>query len=195
MITPQLKETILAVAEFSAEEMEFIGQCFISREFRPKEHILLQGNKSKEIYFIVSGLVRAYHIKKAKEVTTYLSGDGDFISSYAAFITQTPSLEFIQCIEATHTLSISYDRMQELYDRIPGWQLVGRVLTERNFLCMAKRVLELHSSSAKEKYLDFIQHAPAKVAQRTPLIYVASFLGIVPESLSRIRREITSKNS
>jgi hypothetical protein len=68
---------------------------------------------------------------------------------------------------------------------------VGRILAEQNYLCMADRVFKLQMISAKEKYLTFLESAPTKIIQRTPLIYIASFLGITPESLSRIRQNIS----
>ncbi|SDN05694.1 cAMP-binding domain of CRP or a regulatory subunit of cAMP-dependent protein kinases [Pedobacter steynii] len=189
MINNDLKEQILSAATFSAEELEMISRCFVANRYDQKEHILSEGNKSSCIHFIVSGLVRVYHFKDAKEVTTYLACDGGFAASYSSFITQGLSSEYIQCLENTHTLSISYEKMQWLYQQLAQWQVVGRILAEQNYLCMADRILNLHSSPAKEKYLKFLQTSPAKIVQQTPLIYVASFLGIAPESLSRIRRE------
>ncbi len=81
--------------------------------------------------------------------------------------------------------------MQKLYTEIPNWERVGRILAEQNYLCMADRLLKLQMIPAKEKYLTFLQTSHPKIIQRTPLIYIASYLGITPESLSRIRQSIS----
>ena len=81
--------------------------------------------------------------------------------------------------------------MQELYEVIPQWQKIGRILSEQNLLCFADRLLKLQSIPAKEKYQEFLKTASEKIIQRTPLIHIASYLGITPESLSRIRSEIS----
>lgn len=78
-----------------------------------------------------------------------------------------------------------------MYKEIPNWERVGRILAEQNYLCMADRVLKLQMIPAKEKYHTFLASAPVKIIQRTPLLYIASFLGITPESLSRIRQNIS----
>jgi nicotinic acid mononucleotide adenylyltransferase len=82
-------------------------------------------------------------------------------------------------------------QMQELYEKIPQWQKIGRILSESTVVCLSERLIKIHSIPAKEKYLDFLKTSPEKIIQRTPLIHIASFLGIAPESLSRIRKEIS----
>src|SRR5690606_9579183 len=138
--------------------------------------LLSAGQISREIYFIVEGLMRTYHLIDGKEVTTYLSCDGGLISAYSGFINQTASYEYIQCLEDSELLAISYDKMQKLYHEIPAWEKVGRILAEQNYLCMADRVLKLQMIPAKEKYLNFIETQAPKIVQQTPLIHIASFL-------------------
>lgn len=186
-----LKKQISSIATFTENEIEKIVSSFEYAKFKPKEYLSSIGTTSKEIYFIINGLARVYYLKNGKEVTTYLSSDDGFIASYSSFINQTHSFENIQCIEECEVLSISYTKMQMLYTEIPNWERVGRILAEQNYLCMADRLLKLQMIPAKEKYLTFIQTSHSKIIQRTPLIYIASYLGITPESLSRIRQSIS----
>ncbi|MCS3557525.1 hypothetical protein M2409_005266 [Sphingobacterium sp. JUb21] len=81
--------------------------------------------------------------------------------------------------------------MQELYETVPQWERIGRFFSEQNVLCLADRLLKLQSIPAKEKYLEFLKTSSEKIVKRTPLIHIASYLGITPESLSRIRSEIS----
>ena len=186
-----LKKQILSIATFTENEIEKIISSFEYAKFKPKEYLSTIGTTSNEIYFIINGLARVYYLKNGKEVTTYLSSDDGFIASYSSFINQTHSFENIQCIEECEVLSISYTKMQKLYTQIPNWERVGRILAEQNYLCMADRLLKLQMIPAKEKYLTFLQTSHPKIIQRTPLIYIASYLGITPESLSRIRQSIS----
>jgi CRP-like cAMP-binding protein len=186
-----LRKQILSIAAFAENEIEKIVTSFEYAKFKPKEYLATIGTTSNKIYFIINGLARVYYLKNGKEVTTYLSSDNGFIASYSSFINQTHSFENIQCIEECEILSISYTKMQKLYAEIPNWERVGRILAEQNYLCMADRLLKLQMIPAKEKYLTFLQTSHPKIIQRTPLIYIASYLGITPESLSRIRQNIS----
>lgn len=186
-----LKERIQAVASFSEQELELIASRFRQEHFAARSHILKQGERSRSIYFVVKGLLRVYHLKDGKEITTYLACEEGFVSSFFSFVNQEPSAEYIQCIENTELLSVSREAMYDLYTKIPAWQAVGRVLAEQNYLCMAARVLQLQMVPAREKYLAFLRDTDPRIVQRTPLVHIASFLGIAPESLSRIRRQIS----
>lgn len=191
IVNPSLQKQITSIASFSENEIEMIDSCFEYESFKAKEFLSEMGKTNNKIFFIVEGLARVYYLKDGKEITTYLSCDDGFIASYSSFINQTQSFENIQCIEDCEVLSITFEKMQFLYKEIPNWERVGRILAEQNYLCMADRVLKLQMIPAKEKYQTFLASAPAKIIQRTPLIYIASFLGITPESLSRIRQDIS----
>jgi CRP-like cAMP-binding protein len=186
----QLQEQLLSIAPFSNQELDCILSSFKQKTFRKGEHWLKGGNVAKEIGFITNGLARIYYLFEGKDITTYLACDNGFISSLGSFINQTPSFEFIQFIEDSQIITLSFEQMQELYKKIPNWQKVGRVIAEKNYLCMADRVMKLQMIPAKEKYLNFLDTAQPKVIQKTPLIYIASYLGITPESLSRIRKNL-----
>ncbi|UKJ08965.1 Crp/Fnr family transcriptional regulator [Solitalea lacus] len=182
-----LKQKILSYSSFSDEELKLILSKFTSNTFKGKEFLLPQDKICTAIYFVTKGLVRTYYVRDGKEVTTYLACDDQFISAYTSFITQSASVEMMQAIEQTEVLSISYKNMQELYKAVPNWQIIGRLLAEYNYICIADRVLKLQGIPAKEKYANFLVTTPLKIVQRTPLIHIASYLGITPESLSRIR--------
>ncbi|MDI9311936.1 MAG: Crp/Fnr family transcriptional regulator [Limnohabitans sp.] len=177
--------------KFTDTELKIITSKFKHHKYKSKEYILKEGQTSTELHFIVVGLARVFYHNDGKEINTYLACDDGFISSYSSFINQSRAVESIQCLEDTETFSIDFNAMQELYASIPNWQKMGRILAESTVLCLADRLLKLHSIPAKQKYIDFLNTSPKKIVQRTPLIQIASFLGITPESLSRIRKEIS----
>lgn len=186
-----LKQHILSFVTFSDQELALIVSKFTHHSYETKGFILSEHKVSSDIHFIVDGLVRTYYVKDGKEITTYLASDHGFIASYPSFINQTASIEQIQCLEPTQTLAISYRDMQELYRLIPQWEKIGRILAEQNVLCLADRLFKLQAIPAKEKYLEFLKTSSDKIVRRTPLLHIASFLGIAPESLSRIRKTIS----
>ncbi|MCO4291940.1 Crp/Fnr family transcriptional regulator [Solitalea sp. MAHUQ-68] len=186
-----LKQKILSYSTFTVEELELILSKFTATTFKAKEFLLSEEKICASVYFITKGLVRTYYVRDGKEITTYLACDDQFISAYTSFITQSASVEMMQAIEETEVLSVSYKNMQELYQAVPNWQVIGRLLAEYNYICMADRVLKLQGIPAKEKYANFLATSPFKIVQRTPMIHIASYLGITPESLSRIRNGIS----
>lgn len=182
---------ISTYARFSETDIAIIKSKFTQHKFKQKEYILEEGQVSTHLHFIAIGLVRIFYVKDSKEITSYLSSDNGFVSSYSSFINQSKSYEYIQCLEKSQTLAITYKDMQELYEAVPQWERIGRFFSEQNVLCLADRLLKLQSIPAKEKYLEFLKTSSEKIVQRTPLIHIASYLGITPESLSRIRSEIS----
>ncbi|MES2778205.1 MAG: cyclic nucleotide-binding domain-containing protein [Bacteroidota bacterium] len=108
MISENLKKQVVSFWKLSTTDLEIIASKFTYNEFRQKEYILVEGKISTHLHFIESGLVRVFHLREAKETTTYLSSDNGFVSSYSSFINQTKSVENIQCLEKTETLSISF---------------------------------------------------------------------------------------
>jgi len=186
-----LKQNILSFVTFSDQELDLIVSKFRLNSYEAKGFILSEHNISSDVHFIVNGLTRTYYVRDGKEITTYLASDHGFVSSYPSFINQAKSIESIQCIESTTTLSISHRDMHELYRLIPQWEKIGRILAEQTVLCLADRLFKLQAIPAKEKYLEFLKTASDKIVRRTPLLHIASFLGIAPESLSRIRKNIS----
>ncbi len=188
----ELIDKIRQIVQVNDDEINLISNSFEVHNYAARAYIHQAGRICKKVHFIQKGLVRVFHLRDEEEVTSYLACDDGFVSSYSSFINQTSAFESIQCLEPTITLAITFQKMQELYRNVPCWEKVGRILAEQNFLCVSDRLLKLQTVPAKEKYLNFLQTAPPKIVQRTPSIHVASFLGIKPESLSRIRKEIIS---
>lgn len=162
-----------------------------NHEFKAREVIVRQGNVATSIYYVARGLLRTYHLKDGKEINTYFACDGQFISTYSSFITQTPSFEYLETIEDSIIYSLSFHMLTALYGRSSKFEKLGRILAEKNYLCVLDRTMAMQTKTAKEKYLDFMKSYDKKIVQRVPQHQIASFLGMAPESLSRIRKEIS----
>ncbi len=159
-------------------------------ELLPARHQLLQpGQIARKIYFIERGLIRGYNLHAGQEISSWFMCEGDFVISVVSFLTQQPSTEYLELLESSTLYSIEYAQMNELYSKFPEFNYVGRVLTERYYVHSEQRAYQLRTLSAKDRYTQIVQEFPF-LLQRVPLRYLASHLGMTPETLSRMRAKI-----
>lgn len=154
-----------------------------------RQQLLKPGQVARRIYFVEKGLVRGYTLHAGQEISSWFMGEGEFVISIVSFFTQQPSTEYLELLESSELYSIDYAQLHELYHTFPEFNYVGRVLTERYYVQSEQRVYQLRTSSARERYTQLVQGFPHLV-QRVPLKYLASHLGMTPETLSRMRARI-----
>lgn len=171
-------------------EWETFQQHLVYREFEAKSLVVREGMTAQNIYFIESGLMRSYYLEDGKEINTYFSCDGSLITVFSSFLRQKASVECLEAVEKSKTYTLSYNALYSLYTQFPKFERFGRILAEQNYLCILDRTTLMQTRTAKQRYLDFIKTTDSKIIQGIPLYQIASFLGIAPESLSRIRREL-----
>ncbi|WP_343304636.1 Crp/Fnr family transcriptional regulator [Chitinophaga niabensis] len=159
-------------------------------EFFRKGEIIQENNKiNRQCYFVFKGLVMASYIKdNGEEVTSWFMRENDVVISVRSFFTQQPSREVIIALEDTICISLSYEFLQKIYGVFTEFNFVGRVLTEKYYIQMEERAYSLRMDNATQRYNKLLTNHP-DILQRVPLKYIASYLGITPQSLSRIRRK------
>lgn len=151
-----------------------------------------EGKRSTKIGYVSSGLLHSYQIdQKGNQVTTNFFSSGNYCGSFYAFYCQKPALDSIEAINDVRMHIISFDRLHELFESSLELNQIGRKSIEE--VCIQKdlRLSQMLKMSATERYLSFVKSHP-EVIKYSPLKYIASYLGMKPESLSRIRREIIS---
>ncbi|WP_044209908.1 Crp/Fnr family transcriptional regulator [Flammeovirga sp. OC4] len=186
----KLKKQLIQLIQITSAEWDVLKEKLIKREYKAKEIITTEGKVENSVYFIEEGLIRSFYLQDGKEINTYFACDGQFISSYSSFIAQTPSLESLETIEKSSVYAISFETMTELYQKAAKFEKLGRLMAEKNYLCVIERTRKMQTLTAKEKYLDFLETYDEKIIQRVPQHQIASYLGIAPESLSRVRKQI-----
>ncbi|WMN12080.1 Crp/Fnr family transcriptional regulator [Marivirga salinae] len=173
------------------KEWEEFSKHLIRKEYKSNTVLLEEGKTAKTLYFIESGLLRTYKNLEDKEVTTYFACDSQFITVFSSFLNQIKSLENLEVIEDSIVYELSFHNLIQLYKESSKFEKFGRILAERNHICALERSLTMQTKTARHKYLYFLENYDKKIAQRVPQHQIASFLGIAPESLSRVRKEIS----
>ncbi|MBD0404065.1 Crp/Fnr family transcriptional regulator [Flammeovirga sp. EKP202] len=186
----ELKKQLFQLIQITSAEWDVLKEKLIKQEYKAKKIITTEGKVENSVYFIEEGLIRSYYLQDGKEINTYFACDGQFISSYSSFIAQSPSLESLEAIEKSRVYAISFETMTELYQKAAKFEKLGRLMAEKNYLCVIDRTRKMQTLTAKEKYLDFLETYDEKIIQRVPQHQIASYLGIAPESLSRVRKQL-----
>jgi CRP-like cAMP-binding protein len=184
----ELKELITSKTKLDSASLEEILLLFEERTVKKGAHLLQKGQLCTQYYFIKEGCVRIY-LKEAVEITGWIAFENEFFSELASLKKQVPTQFYIQAIENTKLHVISKQNMDVLYERFPEWQGFGREIWEDAFLRVIDGIIAHQTLSAEAKYVRLLERTDA--IQRIPLKYLASFLGITPTSLSRIRKSIT----
>lgn len=157
------------------------------KELKKGDTLISKGERCNDIFFIDSGLLRGYYYNdEEKEITHWFAREGEFATSFYAFITRTASLEYIEALEDCELVQLAYSKLQHLYATFPETERIGRLLTEAYYIKLEGRLLGLQFTTAKERYDSLLGENPSLI-QRAPLGYIASYLGITQETLSRIR--------
>lgn len=162
------------------------------QEVKLKKHsVLLKMEEiESQLYFITKGIVRLYIPREDSDLTFGFLFENEFVTGYDSFLTQKPSEYQIETLSATILWKISRKDLQEVYERTNSGNIIGRKMAENMFLIKSKRELSLLSRTAEERYLNLFSDRP-KLLEQIPLKYIASYIGVTPQALSRIRRRIT----
>jgi CRP-like cAMP-binding protein len=180
---------IQSIVDFTDQEMEEIMSHFKHMSIPAGEYFVDEGIVCKNIGFITKGYVRTYYEINEQEVTTMVLTKHNIVTAHTSFTLQRPSMSYIQAITDCEFLVMSAESMQELYDRFPKWERLGRLITEQVYGYMDSRVVDYLSLSPEDRYRKMLEN-DAKILKNVPLRYIASMLGITPETLSRIRNKV-----
>lgn len=189
--TTELKKFISQYADFRAEELDEIAARFQVKKLRKHDFLLKQGAVCKDLVFVQKGCLRMYYLNGDMEISVWFAFERASAIEIYSFISESPTNYYIQAIEDSEVFFLPKHELQKLYAPQPKMQEMMRRFWEDVILNLINRFTALQSDSAEKRYLDLLQK-PEYLAS-IPQKYLASFIGITPSSLSRIRRQI-SKN-
>lgn len=170
----------------SLEAVAYINAHTYSVQVKKGEYLLKAGEISNQLYLIIKGVVRAYVRDGSKEITTWINAENEVVASIRGFNFQLPSQENIQVIEDSLLIASEYSTLQYMYEAFPEMNIVGRKLLEQYYCDAEERAFISRIPNASKRYRHFLE-TRGSMANRIPLKYIASYLGITMETLSRIR--------
>jgi CRP-like cAMP-binding protein len=171
----------------------FIRNRFTLRHLVRKSYFLREGDIGFEQAFIISGTMRVFYIDgKAQEHVLYFGFKDWWIGDLASFELRSPSQLNVQALEDTWLLAFTQDGIDEIFKHIPQMERLFRMMAQRTLAVLQKRLFLTVSASAEERYLALIERHPS-IEQLVPQHQIASYLGILPESLSRMKKQRIQK--
>ncbi|MBK6951074.1 MAG: Crp/Fnr family transcriptional regulator [Crocinitomicaceae bacterium] len=178
---------------FSQEELDIFHSLLEHRSVPKKTFLLQEGEVCNFEAYVIKGCVRTYYIdENGFEVILQFGIEDWWLGDAASFNEQTPTKLFIETIEDSELFIFTPHSKEELLFRVPKFERVFRLLIQRNLAATQSRLFHTFSKPAQERYLEFIEKYPT-IPQRVPQHYIASYLGISPEFLSKIRGKLAKK--
>lgn len=190
-MTDKLRQFLTRFITLTDPEWHALEQQLTIKTIRRRDFFIQKGQNATEIGFLLSGSCRLFYDKDGEEWTTYFFFENNLAAAYQSCLTGEPSTLSIQALEDVELLYFSFQTLTDLYQQFPVYETFGRKLAEYLFMGLDVRLAEQLTLSPEERYLKLLgSPAKRKIIERIPQQYIASYLGITPVSLSRIRRRI-----
>jgi CRP-like cAMP-binding protein len=169
--------------------LETLQPHLTSKDLKEGAYFVHYGSVCRHIAFVEQGLLRVFYFSNGREITNCFCREGAITTSYSSFSTQKVSEIAIQALEDCRLIMISKSSLQQLYEKDVFWQQVGRIAAENELVAIECHHRFLQDYTATERYLQVLKD-DKELLQRVPLQYLASYLQVAPETLSRIRNKI-----
>ena len=173
-------------------EFHQLEPYFEIREFEKKIKVIREGEVERYLNVIAWGLVRKYLPVRNREITVQLASEGHIIHSELSFHYRVPSRAVVETIEPSVFLSISYDSLEQLYERFPKVERLARLMISDLFIKKDNRYFDQLRKTTRERFLEYVRTHP-QMLQRVPQKYIASYLNIKPETFSRLKHLMRPK--
>lgn len=184
-----LKRTLNAIINFDSESLEQFVSKFSKRNLKKGSAFAKKGEYSRQVALVESGVLRAYYSKEnGEQYNKTFFKEGSFAGAYSSLVTGQKNLIDIDCLTDCVVWVANFDSIAKLYDQYPLIERLARILAEQYFVNKEKREIDLVTLEAKERYLVFQQEHPG-LEQIIPQYHIASYLGVSPTQLSRIRSQ------
>lgn len=168
------------------DELDVLESILVPMKFQKGEIILKEGDVCKHIYWVVKGLVRQFYFKNGKELTEYMAAENTICMSIESLFKEEPSHQQMQAIEPTIIMAMPKDKLEKEAVRNVNIQMLYRKILEESLILSQVHADMLRFESAQERYSKLVKRSPQLIL-RAPLVYIASYLQMTPETLSRVR--------
>ncbi|RQO66224.1 Crp/Fnr family transcriptional regulator [Pedobacter sp. KBW06] len=183
----QMRELISSFTRLKEEEWQQFSKVLLQKSFPKGSYLCKEGQVEHYIFFLVSGATRNYFLKDGKEFTVDFQFEGDLVTAYYSFITRRPSMIAIQAVADIEAILIPYQLLQDFYQQSHSGERIGRLIAEFQYKKRLEREMDLLSITAEDRYRQLMDRNP-ELVRNTSVKHLSTYLGIQPESLSRIRK-------
>jgi len=171
------------------DELDMLESVLVPMKFAKGEKILNEGDTCRNIYWIVKGLARQFYYKNNKELTEYMAVENTIMMSIESLFMEKPSTQIIQALEPTLIYALPKAELEAVAMRSVNIQILYRKILEESLIISQQRADMLRFESAQDRYQKLVKSSPQLVL-RAPLVYIASYLQMTPETLSRVRTAV-----
>ncbi|MBD0400310.1 Crp/Fnr family transcriptional regulator [Flammeovirga sp. EKP202] len=188
----QLLKQLEAYTSLTESEQKVLEDALFKRNYSKNEMIFTEGKISDEIYFVTKGCVRLFYNVDGNDKTAFFYTEGQFICAGESYTYNVPAIENYQALEETEIYVFTKTMIENLIGGFPKLEIIARVATENELITYQKVLASFITKTAEERYQDLLK-TKGDLVQRVPQQYIASFLGVSPETLSRIKARIYKK--
>jgi len=175
--------------KLSDQEIELVLAKCIEKQFKSNAEMPNYNSFADHFYFIKQGMIRSYRIIDGNDITYNFFVEGEICGDYEAVLTQKASQQYFQAIVPTTVLIFNFSNMETLFDEHPRIERIARKVAESSFLRLLDRVIEFQSETLEQRYLKLVERHES-ILKDAPLQHIATYLGVKPQSLSRIRSKV-----
>ena len=188
-----IDQYVARCTSLSSSDLDFFHSILQPHTISKKAWLLREGDVSEYEAYVVKGCLRKYCIDEdGTEIILQFAIEDWWVGDIAGLVAQTPSKVYIQALEESELLLIHRDDKERLFERVPAFERMFRLMLQRSYVVLQDRFVSTLAEPADERYLQFLEKYPG-IVQRVPQHYIASYLGITPEFLSRIRARLAKK--
>ena len=184
----EFSDFIKSKVAIQQSDLEVILSTFKTKRIKKGHLILKRGQIARQYFYIRSGALRFFFGEFDEQLTAWVVFQNEFFTEISSLNPQKPTRFNIEAIEDSELIYIDKPEMEALYRQFPAWQEFGRITWETMAVRMIDQIISFQTLSAEERYLEFM--AKSELIQRVPVKQIASYLGITPNALSRIRKNI-----
>lgn len=188
-----LIEKIREVISLDQNDEKYISELFERKSFKKNELIIKEGKICQNLYFIVKGMIRFSIFINGKEKIIVFKDSGSFFTDLESLLLQNPSRFSITAVEPTSILYITNSNLQIFYKKINNGERFGRINMQEIFLLVVSQLTTIYSESPEQRYTNFLKEYKHLI-QRIPQYQIASYIGVTPQALCRIKKKFLKQN-
>jgi len=183
----------LKITNLTADETKVLAESMVIKNFNKNEYLVKEGQFTNDTYFILDGCVRQYKTLDGNDITTNFYTEEQWIISLENFERKTASKYNLVCVEATTVVIGNEQKAQELFEQFPRFETTSRQIMETVFMEQQNLMTSYITDKPEQRYLKLLETRP-DIFQRVPQYDIATYIGVKPESLSRIRKKLQKRD-